>query len=467
MRAGKIGLLIVILAFGSTVETAWRVRNHLGLDQWGWGVLRGRFYGPSFTFDAEQTETVSADTAVEVENAFGGVTVTAGAPGQVRIALRKVVFLPQAERARAFADRLVVQARREGGILRVGTNRADLERTSGLEREVGFETHFDLVVPPGTAVKVASAHGPVHLSDVARADVSSSFDTVRVERVAGPATIDARHGDVRVEGVKGEVKVTDRHGDVTLQDVDGRAEVDMQHGDFVATRVGGLTLQAAHGDVRVEAVHGDLDVHTQHGEVRAHDVSGRALVETSFQGVTLGKVGGDATVHTEHGEIQVSDVGGAVDAKATFDDVALARIAGPVTVTVTHGAVRAQGVEKGARIHGSGDEVVLDGFRGPVDVDVELGGVRLVPAAAVTEAVRVTATHGAIEMDVPAGSRFLLQASAQPGEIASDVRDLSITQTGMGHLAGSIGGGGAAVVLTTHHGDVRLRSSATVAQKTP
>jgi len=58
MKGAKIGLLLVILAFGSTVETAWRVRNHLGPGAWGWFTGR-HFQGPSFTFDAQQTEAAA------------------------------------------------------------------------------------------------------------------------------------------------------------------------------------------------------------------------------------------------------------------------------------------------------------------------------------------------------------------------------------------------------------------------
>jgi len=445
MKGAKIGLLLVILAFGSTVETAWRIRNHIGPGAWGWFTGR-HFDGPSFTFDAQQTEVVAASTPVEVENAFGAVNVSAGAPGEVRITLRKVVYLGAQDKARAFADRIQLQAVREGGALRVRTNRADLDhRLTGGDSEADFQTHLDVLVPPGTA----------------------SFDTVRVERVAGPADIEARHGDVRATGIKGDLKLTNRHGDVTIEDVEGKATLDVQHGEVSATRVGGLVVSGAHGDVTADAVHGDFDVHTQHGAVRGVDVTGRASVETSFQGVTLEKVGGDARVHTEHGEVSLTDVTGAVDAQASFDDVSLTRIGGPATVTVSHGAVRARGLEKGARVRASGDEVVLDGFRGPVDIEAERAMVRLVPTGAIGAAVKVTATHGAIELDVPAGSRIDVQASAQSGEITTDVPGLSATQMGPGKLTATLGGGGNAVVLSTSHGDVRLRGAAAVAEKTP
>src|SRR4029078_12712569 len=103
MKGAKIGLLLVILAFGSTVETAWRIRNRIGPGAWGWFAGR-HFQGPSFTFDAQQTEVVAASTPVEVENAFGAVNVSAGAPGEVRITLRKVVYLGYQEKSRALTD---------------------------------------------------------------------------------------------------------------------------------------------------------------------------------------------------------------------------------------------------------------------------------------------------------------------------------------------------------------------------
>jgi hypothetical protein len=110
---------------------------------------------------------------------------------------------------------------------------------------------------------------------------------------------------------------------------------------------------------------------------------------------------------------------------------------------------------------------VLEDFRGPIDVEAERAAVRLVPAGAISAPVKVTATHGAIELEVPAGSRIDLQASAAPGEITTDVPGLNATQTSAGRLAATLGGGGTAVVLSTSHADVRLRGAAAMAQKTP
>ena len=469
MKGAKIGLLLLILAFGSTVETAWRVRNRLGAGAWGWFMMGGKFHGPSFTFTADQTEAVAADTPVQVENAFGGVKIVQGAPGEVRVALRKVVYLPTQEKARVFADRIRVQAVREGNTLRILTNRAELDReASSVEPETGFETHLDIVVPPGTVVKVVNEHGAIDVADVARADLSGSHDNVRVSRVGGPAEIQGRHGDVHASGIKGDLRLTNRHGDTTVEDVEGRVTLNVQHGGITAARVGSLTVTSAHGDVTAETVHGDLEVHGQHGSVHGRDVTGRASVETTFEGITLDKIGGDARARTEHGDIRLTDVTGAANAEASFDDVTLTRIGGPATIVVRHGAARGQGLYKGAIVRASGDEVVLEDFRGPVEVESERAAVRLVPAGAISAGVKVTSTHGGIELQVPAGSRFDLEASADHGQISTDdVPGLSTTETSAGRLAATLGGGGNAVTLSTTHGDVALHGVAAVAQKTP
>src|SRR5207245_1541775 len=96
----KIGLLILVLGFGGVVETAWSVRQNIGFGPQGCRVLAGRFYGPSFTFGAEQTRPVSAATAIGVDNAFGAVTVRAGEAGAGKGGGRSEAAGPPRRRAR-------------------------------------------------------------------------------------------------------------------------------------------------------------------------------------------------------------------------------------------------------------------------------------------------------------------------------------------------------------------------------
>ena len=465
MKAAKIGLLLLILGFGGVIETAFAVRNKIGIGPAGCRLIRGRFYGPSFTFDAaDERQPVPAETAVEVENAFGGVRIVQGAPGEVRVSLRKVVFRPTEESARAFAERLRVQNTLTGAVLRVTTNRRELE---GGPDDVGFETHLEIAVPPDTPVRVQAEHGQVDVADVARAEITNSYESVQVDRVKGAVSIDSRHGDVSVGDVGQTLTVTARYGDVKVRDVAGAATVGLEHGEVTADRVGGLVLTVRHGELKATDIRGDLEVHGEHTGIVATGVAGRALLETTFGDVVAQSVTGELRAKAEKGSVQATDVSGAVFADASFDDVSLARIAGPVEVTVQHGGLKANGLEKGVKARVTGDAVEIGDFRGPVDATVERAGIELAAAASLVDPVTVSVTHGAIRLQLPRESRIDLEATAQGGEVQVDVPGFVLTRAESARASGKLGGGGPLVKLTADHGDVRVETLPAVAARNP
>ncbi len=368
MSARKIGLLILILGFGAAIETAWQVRGDVRIGPEGCRVIGGRFYGPSYAFEQTAERALAAGEAprLEVVNAFGGVNVTAGAPGVVKVKLRKVVFLPTEDKARAFADRVELRLSGDGGRVRVGTNREDIGRGD----DVGFETHLEIEAPADTAVEIRNEHGRVDLAGVASADIVSSFDGVSVEKLAGALKLEARNGDVRASGIGAGLELTARHGNVEVSDVAGASKLDVEHGDLSARKTGALDVAIKYGGFEAEGVRGDLVVRGGHAGVRATDVAGRAEVETSFAGIHLARVGGDVRATAQNGEVAAEDVAGGLFAETTHDGVSLDRVDGPVKVIVDHGGVEARGLAKGATVRTSGGDVSLDGFAGPVEVDV-------------------------------------------------------------------------------------------------
>jgi hypothetical protein len=414
VSARKIGFLILVLVFGGVVEMAWHVReNHFSFGPEGFRVLGGRFYGPSFTFEESAEHALLAEAApeVEVRNAFGGVRIVPGEGTGVRVELRKVVFQPTEEKARAFADRIELRLEEDDGRLRVGTNRDDV----GRGENVGFETHLDLHVPPETVAVVRNDHGRVEASGIARAEIRSSFEDVRVEGIAGPVTIDARHGRVEAADLGADLVLKARHGDVEVTGIAGPADLDIQHGKLTARRTAGIDAKLSYGEAVAETVEGDLVLEARHAGALISDVAGRVDVQTTYEDVRLERIGGD---------------------------------------------VRAK-VERGA--------VTIDGFRGQIDVETEGGDVLLAPRAPITATVSASATKGGIRLEVPAGSRFDLEAESHRGELLFDVPELdrSVSDPGSGGRAtGTIGGGGARVKLTADD-DITLEagSSAPPAEK--
>ena len=458
MSGRKIGLLILILGFGAALETAWGVRQHTSIGPHGCRVIGGQFYGPSFSFEtgAHRRLAPGAPVWLEIENAFGGVRVSAGEPGAVEVTLRKVVFQPTAERARSFADRIELRMEEDGDRLRIRTNRDELSR----REDVGFETHLDLRVPPDAMASLRNEHGRVEAVGLARAEVRASFGDVVVERITGPVTVEARHGAVHVRDLRATLTLSARHGDVELSGVKGRAVLDVGHGGVTAEHVGGLELKLVHGNLEAETVDGDLVVRAQHAAVRASDVTGRVKVVTSYDDVRLARVGGDASVKVEHGSITAEDIKGALVAETSFADAELARIDGQVEVTVRHGGVVARGLSAGVRAHASGDDVTIDGFDGPAEVTVERGSVRLAPQRPLVSEVTARATGGDVHLAVESGSRFDLEAEAKRGEVRVDVPGLEITRAGPrrpSRVTGRMGAGGSRVQLSAD-GDVEIET---------
>jgi hypothetical protein len=106
--------------------------------------------------------------------------------------------------------------------------------------------------------------------------------------------------------------------------------------------------------------------------------------------------------------------------------------------------------------------VVIDGFKGGLDVQADRAGVRLVPTGPVAAAINVRTTHGGIELAVPEGSTFTLEANANNGSVDASLAGFTTTQTGPQRVMGTMNGGGPAVVLFADGGDVRLRPAAVV-----
>jgi DUF4097 and DUF4098 domain-containing protein YvlB len=455
VSARKIGMLLLLLAFGATVETAWQVRGDVRIGPEGCRVMGGRFYGPSYTFEQTAERAVAAPARIEVRNAFGEVRLAAGPPGTVRVTLRKVVYQPTEEKARAFADKIELRMSGDGAPLAVGTNREDIDR----RQDVGFETHLDIVAPPDTAVSVRNEHGRVEISGMAGADVVSSFDGVTVTHLAGDVGVESRHGDVSIGDVGGAATVTARQGSVELDGVRGRVRLDVEHGETKVRRTGAIEASQKYGGFTAESVAGDLAVRASHSEVDASDVTGHVEIETSFGGAKLARVGGGARAKAEHGRVEAEDVAGGLVAVTSHDGVVVHRVDGAVEIDAQRGSVEASGLGEGARVHASGGDVDLDGFRGAVGVEVERGSARLSPRAAIAGPITVSVRNGDVTLRVPDGSRATVEAESRRGEVRSELRELPVRENehrGRGLLVkGTFGGGGEDVKIHAD-GDVTI-----------
>jgi hypothetical protein len=101
--------------------------------------------------------------------------------------------------------------------------------------------------------------------------------------------------------------------------------------------------------------------------------------------------------------------------------------------------------------------------RGAVDVDLDRGSAHVALQGPLTDPVDVRARNGGIRLEVPAGSRFELQAEARRGDVDVDVAGLTLTRSDK-TARGSAGTGGALVKLSAD-GDVTVEERTATASR--
>jgi len=453
MRARKILLLIGILLFGAMIEGAWRAREQLGVGATGWRILSGRFHGPSHRFQAEEVRGIS-QTSLSVKNEFGAVRVSPGEPGEIRVRMEKRVYVARESEAEEFAARVALVWSEEGDTLQLRTNRDEL--LSGPGRDVGFETTLEIQVPPETRVRISGRHGDLTATGIAGVTASNTNGHVTATEIRGAVELQNRDGDVEVTGAEGPVTVSNRHGDVRLQRITGAVEAHVLHGGVSGRDLASLSLQHRDGAATLEGVTGELQLRGSHASVALTDSGGDVDVQTTYAPVTVDGARADVRVENRHGRVEVKRVGGGVAVKARDGDVELEDVTGRVVLEVRDGELRARELRGGASVEAWDRRVELERFAGPVEIRSRDAEVVLIPQLPVTESVRVTGEDALIELRVPGGSRFDLEAQSSRGRVEVELPDLALDEERRDAIRARIGGGGAAVSLKSEKGDIRV-----------
>jgi DUF4097 and DUF4098 domain-containing protein YvlB len=307
--------------------------------------------------------------------------------------------------------------------------------------------HGDVTVSPSGDDQI---HVQAHLVVYAANDRSArrSLEALAPQLVVNGGSVtlrttDAGNGraDLTVEIPKGSIPtVTANHGDVTLEGLAGSVNVYADHGDVKADNVrGAVHARMGKGDFTVHAIAGDVSLQGRLDDVSISEVQGRVALDGDFFGDTsLAHIDAPVHFHSSRTDVQVISIAGAL----TIDsgDLALNDATGPVRISTSAKDVECTGI--------TGDLRVDDG-----DGDISVG------ALAPLGEIGVHNRNGAINLTVPRGAGFELQATAKNGDIESKL-DLPITSTGQGHtIAGTVGKGGPRVELAADHGDIEITTT--------
>jgi DUF4097 and DUF4098 domain-containing protein YvlB len=248
---------------------------------------------------------------------------------------------------------------------------------------------------------------------------------------AAPVTVQADHGDVNVSEIASPVNISANHGDVDISQIDNSVTLHMNDDDA------SVTLHSIHGPVSLEGHSGDIDI---------SDVTGALTLQGDFFGSTnLERITGPVhfnTTRTQFSAARLDD-----EFNVDKDSLNANEVFGPVVLKTQD------------------KNITLDRVQGSVDVSNRNGSVELTNAAPLS-AISVQNQHGSVDLGVPGGAGFTLNAQTRNGDMENDFGLESKDQDDAHTLQGRVAGGGPMVTIMTADGDVTVRRS-TVAPLPP
>src|SRR6185437_9962680 len=132
----------------------------------------------------------------------------------------------------------------------------------------------------------------------------------------------------------------------------------------------------------------------------------------------------------------------------------------PGEIRIERGSLNARNVIGPVKLTAHSTDVTLNGFSEGLDLTVDRGDVELRPQSAPLGRIAVHARSGNIDIALPAGANFAMNAATGNGDIDNEFGGgLSERSEGRGaKLEGSVGDG-PDVSLITQHGHITVRKS--------
>ena len=464
IRFGEVVGILFLVLVGTlitkiTQSHVGRVFRELPISIGGTSVRPGEWFGTSYTYSDEKSYPLTTTMPLRIENSYGSVVVTPGSDQEVKVKIRKVVYQNDESRAKQIAAEIRVEAGPEGqaeaASFLVRTNRDALA-----SKDYRFNTDLEVLVPPKTNVKVDNSFGQVRAANLeGRVELTTTHNDLEIRDCTGEFTASNHYGDSRfvnltgnlivdargrvdVETVKGNVTVTDEFNPVEVRDVDGTLTVSNTESSVSVDQVTKPVVIKAQGtQVTASNLDSSLKLTTSHRRVQISDVEADLDADTSYLSATIKNIKGKTTIRSNSDRLTFEDVG-ALNVKAQGTAVSASNVNGPADIETTM------------------RDVDLSDFSSACKVVDQFGDITLSPRALGKGEIDVKGRNGTIQLYLPEGAGFEIQASARNGRIVSDYAGLVPVEAGpdIGTLKGRVNSGGPKIVVDSEYGNIQLRT---------
>ena len=196
-----------------------------------------------------------------------------------------------------------------------------LEQKPPIEQD-GNRIRVGYVNDPAVLGRVSITYA-IEMPSDSRCRVATSSGGIRVDGIAGPASVDSSSGRVDIEAVTKDVIVKNSAGAVAVRRSGSQV--------FVRTTSGGIQVIGAKGAV---------DVETSSGRTEVSDIAGTVNSRTRSGSIIIDKAAG-ATATNHSGSIDAHAIGGEVRAQTSSGAIRISQVsAAPITARTENGAIK-------------------------------------------------------------------------------------------------------------------------------
>jgi len=393
--------------------------------------------------------------AIQIDNRFGDIQVESGLEDKIDVGLTSVVRGESERRANEIARKVDLSLQREGKLIKIGTNRAELQ-----ERDYPLSTHLRVLLPKQTQVKIDNGNGSVTVQGInAAVQVVNSYGPLTIELITGSVDAKNRYAATTVRNIKGDVSIENRRGHVRVEEVTGNVKAGTDYESLDAEQISGqLDIVNHFGDVRVRMAEGPVTIKSPGSGVDVSNIKKPVYIENSHKGVRATELADTLEIDTSYGGASLSRIDGAVTVRASHSDISAKDIRKGISVQGSGSKVALAGIEGPIKIATSLQRVAVERFRGPAEVQNEYGEIVLTPETPLNGALVASNRNGEITLSLPQEASCRLSAQAPGGEVESEFGMAERAEKSQ-MFEQTIGGGKNEVRLQTTYSRIRIRKS--------
>lgn len=470
LRFGEFCGLVFILILGilfarkSEVQFGW-VLSELPFKIGNVSIHPEQWIGNSHTYEEEAVYPLDGIRVIRIENSHGKISVSPGSDREIRVRMNKVIYAEERQ-ARELADRIRLEGGSElpttdsgnpgtpGAAFVIKTNRDSVN--AGNHR---ISTDMEIFVPKNSGLQVKNSFGAVQAVGIdGNLDLSTTHGDLEVRDCTGQFVLSSRYGDCRLDNLTGNLVFNGR-SETYLENIRGDVTVKNEFSPTAIFHVDGkVTVTVAEGDLRIDDVSQSVDVDARGAEVHLARLRNGLKVTASHRSVRMEDIDSDVSLDSRYANIYLKDIRGNVRIQSNTDRIQVDAVEGDLTMNGRGSAVRVSDAVGSLNIRTTLKDVLVGDLTGSCSIENEFADVSLSLKDPVQNDVKIKNRNGGIDLFLPQGADFSLNAVARQGRVESFYAGMEpVTAAGnIGTLDYNMDSAGAKISMKTEYDNIRI-----------